>query len=72
MLIRRSVEHKVNMGNYEHVLVSATIEGEVPKSIASEQYIKFVNDQLQLAVADDLDKARQYTADDDSYIKEWK
>jgi hypothetical protein len=65
MLIRRSIEHKVNMGNYEHVLVSATIETEA--AIPLDE----INARLEEAVAADLAKAAKHTADEDSYIKEW-
>jgi hypothetical protein len=72
MRIARSVEHKVNMGNYESVTIGCCIDGEVMEDADEEVVISRLNELVQLAVADDLKKARKATVNDDSYVNEWR
>jgi hypothetical protein len=70
MKITKTVQHRVNMGPYESVLVGATVELEVPEGGTNEDTLDEVDQTIADAVEPELRKVRRI-ASDDSYIHDY-
>ena len=60
------------MGNYESVTISASVEGDVPDDGEFDEVVSDLDDKLRSALRTSLKEAKRTTANEDSYIKEWK
>jgi hypothetical protein len=71
--VTRTLEHKVNMGNYEHVVYSATVhltETDYDGTVTADDMLADADTYLQEALAEDIKQAAANTALDDSFIHE--
>lgn len=78
MILTRSREFTVNMGNYESCKIGASVaintddmkpaEGE----LTMEQVYAVADDLLDQALASDLNEARELTHTEDSFVLSWK
>ena len=59
------------MGNYESVTLSASAELDVHPDAADEAF-KEMDETLRSALRSSLREAKRTTANEDSYIHEWK
>lgn len=69
MIIKRRTEHRVRMGEFESVVISAEVELEV--DVDSKAVTERVNDLLNAALEDDIKELREIS-DRDSYIRDWR
>jgi hypothetical protein len=68
--VSRSVEHRVNFGDYEGLTVRATIEADCDVG-AEQKTLGKLADLLGNALDDDLKEARKFAVHD-SYVHEWE
>lgn len=75
MKITKRVLHRINLGNYEHVEVTAEatadteIDFETPPS--DEAIISYLGELIDAVTENDLKTARDLTAHEDSYIHDY-
>lgn len=71
MILRKSREFTINMGNYESVKIGASVEidpDEIGKDIDSQS---FLDDRLDQVLAEDIAEASALTNTRDSFILSW-
>lgn len=71
MILRKSLEFTINMGNYESVKIGASVEidpDEIDKDIDSQS---FLDDRLGTILAEDIAEASALTNTRDSFILSW-
>lgn len=75
MIIRRGAELRVNMGNYEHVVLTAQVEIERDdNSFDRTDPLKEAQVLLERALMEDISKIKESTGLDpkESFIHHWK
>ena len=71
MKVSKRIEHKINLGNYESVTLSAWAELEIPEGIRKETALDEIDQVLEDALEADIKKACDL-ADRESYIRDWR
>lgn len=74
MIIKRSREHTVNLGNYENVKIGATVEIEFDsQEIPTQAAIENVNGLLDRLLAEDLKEAAENVPQgQDTHLESWR
>lgn len=76
MIITKSREYTVNMGNYESLKfggsVSLDTDDVMAAGLGPEKVIEIIEDKLTQVLAEDLAEARALTNTKDSYVLSWK
>lgn len=78
MIITKSREYTVNMGNYESLKFGASVTLDTTDVDISannpsfEECVQWVEDRLTAVLAEDMSEARVLTNTKDSYILSWK
>lgn len=67
--VSRTVEHRVNFGDYEGLTIRVSIERDCDETQEQKTLAKLA-DLLDNALDDDLTQARKL-APEDSYVQEW-
>jgi hypothetical protein len=69
MVLKAQVWHtyRINMGNYEHVEFGASREFDAN----DPDGLQLANEQIEADLAPLLEKAREHTAEEDSFVHEW-
>lgn len=74
MKITKRVLHWINLGNYEHIEVSAEVtldsDTDFDRTPSDDEIISYLDDLVANAMKDELNAARNLTTSDDSYIHE--
>ena len=76
MIITKSREFTVNMGNYESLKIGASVSvdtADVPIGKTTDQEIfDWIEEKLTAVIAEDLAEAKALTNTKDSYVLSWK
>jgi len=73
VIIKRSREHRVNVGNYEHIIVSAAVELDIPDGVRIETALDQADRTLDDALAADLAAAEAAVPEDqETHLAYWK
>lgn len=77
MIIKLGREHRVNTGNYEHIIVSGSIELDTKDfagvNDAHEDFTPIINQQLDDLLAVDLAAAEAAVPEDsETHLQYWK
>lgn len=73
MKITRGREVRVNLGNFEHVVTSASVEAELGENEDPIQYVEELDHQLDTLLEKDLRDAESSTSLDESssFVYTW-
>lgn len=74
MKIKRTREHRFNMGQYEHVITAATVEIDTDELPEGTDPVATANDLLDDVLREDVDRADETstTPEADTYLHAWK
>ena len=68
MQITKTRTYRVNLGNYEHIDVSATVVVGPDDVPPDTDVLSFINDTLNLLLEPELDAAAEMTANENSFV----
>lgn len=74
MRLTKTRAHKFNMGQYEHLELSATVEIDTDELEPGEDPAAVANEALDAALQEDVNRADQSSAtpEDETYLHAWK